>query len=233
MASPVLLLWLEGPMQSWGTRSRWDPRDTGLEPTKSGVVGLIGCAMGLERGSPELERLDQGALFGVRIDRPGVISTDYQTVSGYHRTAAGEFKHSGGTAKSLAKAQEYDEATVVSPHEYIHDAIFLVGLEMAADQMLFVRNALAAPRWPLYLGRKSCPPVRPLVDGVCEFSNLRNALELRSRHRRADKGILSAYIEDAAGELERQDALRLNQLRMYEFRRCKYVEVDPPCISPS
>ena len=101
----VLLLWLEGPMQSWGTRARWDVRDTGLEPTKSGVIGLLGCAMGLERGNPELESLDHDLLFGVRIDRPGVVSTDYHTVTGYHRTAVGEFKHSGGTAKSLAKAK--------------------------------------------------------------------------------------------------------------------------------
>ncbi|MBI2865503.1 MAG: type I-E CRISPR-associated protein Cas5/CasD, partial [Chloroflexi bacterium] len=128
MAKPVLLLLLEGPMQSWGTRSRWDVRDTGHEPTKSGVIGLIGCAMGLARNDPELERLDRSLLFGVRIDRPGVLSTDYHTVTGYHRTAAGEFKHSDGTAKSLEKAQEHGESTIVSPHDYLHDAAFLIAL---------------------------------------------------------------------------------------------------------
>lgn len=233
MASSVLLLWLEGPMQSWGTRSRWDPRDTAPEPTKSGVIGLIGCAMGLSRGNPELERLDRDVLFGVRIDRPGVIATDFQTVTGYHRTADGQLKYSGGTAKSLANAEAHGEATIVSPRDYLHDAVFIVGLEMSADRMLSVRDALVAPCWPLYLGRKSCLPARPLVDEICEFSDLKTALELRPRHPRAEKGKLAAYIEDATGELERQDALRLNHLRMYEFRRCKYLEVDPPCISPS
>ena len=232
MADSVLLLWLEGPMQSWGTRSRWDVRDTGLEPTKSGVIGLIGCAMGLDRDDPELERLDLDLLFGVRIDRPGVVSTDYHTVTGYHRTAAGDFKHSGGTAKSLAKAQEHGESTIVSPRDYLHDAVFLVGLKTSAERTLSLRDALAAPRWPLYLGRKSCLPVRPLLDDAAEFNDLKNAFESRMRHPRAQKGKLTAYIEYAAGELERQDALRLNQLRMYEFRRCKYLEVDPPCISP-
>lgn len=124
MAKSALLLWLEGPMQSWGTHSRWDVRDTGLEPTKSGVIGLIGCAMGLNRDDPALERLDRDLLFGVRIDRPGVYSTDYHTVTGYHRTAAGDFKHRDGTAKSLAKAEEHDESTIVSPRDYLHDAAF-------------------------------------------------------------------------------------------------------------
>jgi len=233
MANSVMLLWLEGPMQSWGTRSRWDVRDTGLEPTKSGVIGLIGCAMGLSRNDPELERLDRELLFGVRIDRPGVISTDYHTVTGYHRTAAGEYKHSGGTNKSLEKAGEYDEFTIVSPRDYLHDAVFLVGLEISLERMRSLRDALAAPRWPLYLGRKSCLPVRPLLDDVAEFNDLETALESCQRHRRAEKGKLAVYIEDTAGEFERQDALRLNQLRMYEFRRYKYLEVDPPCISPA
>src|SRR3990172_10605232 len=110
VAESVLLLRLESPMQSWGTRSRWDVRDTGLEPTKSGVIGLIGCAIGLARHDPELEKLDRALLFGVRIDCPGVVSTDYHTVTGYHRTAAGDYKHSGGTAKSLAKAREHGES---------------------------------------------------------------------------------------------------------------------------
>ena len=91
VASSVLLLWLEGPMQSWGTRSRWDVRDTGLEPTKSGVIGLLGCAMGLPRNNPELERLDGDIRFGVRVENPGIVSADYHTVTGYHRTAAGYY----------------------------------------------------------------------------------------------------------------------------------------------
>jgi len=228
----VLLLWLEAPMQSWGTRSRWDPRDTGLEPTKSGVVGLLGCAMGLHRDNIELEKLDRDLVFGVRIDRPGVVSCDYQTVTGYHRTAAGDYKHSGGTAKSLAKAMEHGESTIVSPRDYLHDAIFLVALQGIPERLREIRDCLVDPCWPLYLGRKSCPPARPLLDTVqTEFRSIRHAFESCPRHRRSTKeGILTACIEDAEGDL-RQDALRVNQLRMYGFRRCRYLEVDPPCIS--
>jgi CRISPR system Cascade subunit CasD len=46
---PTLLLRLVGPMQSWGTTSRFDQRDTGKEPSKSGVIGLVAAALGIDR----------------------------------------------------------------------------------------------------------------------------------------------------------------------------------------
>ena len=49
---PTLLLRLVGPMQSWGTTSRFDERDTQLEPSKSGVLGLICAALGRDRSEP-------------------------------------------------------------------------------------------------------------------------------------------------------------------------------------
>ena len=48
----ILLLRLAGPMQSWGIQSRFSVRDTGLEPSRSGVVGLLCCALGRTRDEP-------------------------------------------------------------------------------------------------------------------------------------------------------------------------------------
>ena len=241
MASLILLLRLEGPMQSWGTRSRWDVRDTALEPTKSGVIGLIGCVMGLARGDPTFERLDRGLRFGVRIDRPGMVSTDYHTVTGYHRTAAGDFKHSNGTARSLAKAQEHPESTIVSPRDYLHDASFLVAL--ASDDRALLRQLagelghphwpgdLKHPKWPSYLGRKSCVPSRPILDRLTdEYEDLEAALRAAAwetpLRKAAQPAKLEAWIECPDGEHERQDAMRQNQLRFYDFRRCKRIEIE-------
>jgi len=47
----TLLLRLAGSMQSRGVQSRFTIRDTGLEPSKSGVVGLLCKALG--RGPDE------------------------------------------------------------------------------------------------------------------------------------------------------------------------------------
>ncbi len=229
MADSVLLLCLDGPMQSWGVRSRWDVRDTGREPTKSGVVGLLGCAMGLARDDPELEKLDRGLRFGVRVDRPGVLSTDYHTVTGYHRTAEGAYKYGGGSAKTLAKAREYAESTVVSQRDYLHDASFLVAL--AGERALLEKLAehLNNPRWPIYLGRKACVPSRPVFDRLaCEYEDLKEALTKEpwiGPPSQPEPETLVAWIECLDGEAERQDAMRLNQLRFYDFRRCRSIKV--------
>ena len=65
-----LKLCFQGPLQSWGERSRWDSRDTAAMPTKSAIIGLLGCCLGLERGSEQLTALDAQVHMAVRADKP-------------------------------------------------------------------------------------------------------------------------------------------------------------------
>ena len=88
--NPLLILHFEGPLQSWGERSRWDRRDTAFVPTKSGVAGLIACAMGLSRNDPGIAALSDSISIAVRTDRPGMLMTDYHTSMGIIRTADGK-----------------------------------------------------------------------------------------------------------------------------------------------
>ena len=128
MGRPILLLRLEGPLQSWGTRARWDVRDTAPEPTKSGVIGLLGCALGYSIGDSRLETLDAGLRFGVRIEHPGAILEDYQTITDFLPTADGRYKHSGvAVATSLNKLKNdpgVRPTTIISPRFYLEDAAF-------------------------------------------------------------------------------------------------------------
>ena len=146
----TLLLRLQGPMQSWGTTSRFDERDTQLEPSKSGVLGLICAALGRDRKESVA---DLAALrMGVRVDREGVPMRDYQT-------ATGAVRASGGIS----------ENAVVSPRFYLADAAFLVGLEGTdRSQLEGIQEALGSPVWPLSLGRKSFVPGLPVLlpDGL-------------------------------------------------------------------
>ena len=58
MSNQFLLLWLEAPLQSWGADSKFGRRDTLPFPTKSGVTGILLCAMGASGAQNELlERL--------------------------------------------------------------------------------------------------------------------------------------------------------------------------------
>lgn len=163
----VLLLRLAGPMQSWGTQSRFPVRDTGLEPSKSGVVGLLGAALGLGRDEPvdDLARLRMG----VRVDREGIVRVDYQTAGGSHRR--GETYGVATVDGKLRPSQSW--------RHYLADADFLVGLEGDdRDLLRQVHDALAAPHWPIFLGRKAFPPGEPvwLPDGLVEDADLYGAL---------------------------------------------------------
>ena len=67
----TLLLALEGPLQSWGTSSRFSERGSGLEPSKSGVIGLLCAALGRRR--PRTGRRPRRLADG-RPGRPGGVA---------------------------------------------------------------------------------------------------------------------------------------------------------------
>lgn len=213
--SQLLLLRLEGPLQSWGLRGRWDVRDTGEEPSKSGVVGLIGAALGYPMGDSRLEDLDAALRLGVRTEQPGRILVDYQTVTGVLPTAEGG-----------AKGSADDPATIVSPRAYLQDAAFLVVLAGPPEVLEACRQAILAPRWPAFLGRKSCPPTRPLLEGLAsEYDSLETALRRvpwaweGGASLKSLPAELRCVMEDERGEAVRSDRIRVNPARMYDSRR--------------
>ena len=159
----TLLLRLEGPMQSWGYRSRFDYRDTALEPTRSGVIGLICAAMGIAReDKKEILRFDPIRM-GVRVDEPTYWRTCFPRAV-YQGPRPERDYH---TALDVIKADGKGTDTVVSHRDYLADASFTVGLESEDLQLLqSIADALRCPKWPLFLGRKAFPlAVPPLKPG--------------------------------------------------------------------
>jgi CRISPR system Cascade subunit CasD len=135
-------------------------RDTVLEPTKSGVIGLLCAALGWARDH-DLTRLNQLTM-GVRVDRPGHMMMDYQT------------------ALEITTSDMTSTKTGVSRRYFLADACFLIGLESVDLEWLSeLHNRLREPIWPLYLGRKSYVPTLPvwLRDGLREGLALREALQ--------------------------------------------------------
>ena len=104
-AQASLLLRLEGPWQSWGELGRLTTRETRTHPTKSGVIGLVANALGYERDADltELAALE----FAVRVDRPGTIERDVQTVG-------------SGTMPSLVGDMLADPRLLASPVPTVH-----------------------------------------------------------------------------------------------------------------
>ena len=149
---PTLLLRLAAPMQAWGIASNFDTRKMALAPTKSGVIGLLAAALGIRRDAPErLTPLNQ-LRFGVRTDRAGSLLVDF---------------HTAGNLTPLQKKQKLKETPYITRRHYLADAVFLVGLE-STDRALLeqLADALQSPAYPLFLGRRSCPPTLPLCLGI-------------------------------------------------------------------
>ena len=158
-----LLLRLEGPLQSWGYRSRFKDRDTGTEPTKSGVVGLLCCALGRDRSESvdDLARLRMH----VRVDQEGVLLTDFHTAGGGTFRASEQYfapTSAGGKGRN----------PIITERHYLQDASFLVALEGDRALLLALAKALQDPVWPLSLGRRSCPPSFPVAVGIREVDFL-------------------------------------------------------------
>lgn len=192
----TLLLQLIGPMQSWGVQSNFTNRDTGLEPSKSGVIGLLCAALGRGRDEPidDLARL----VMGVRVDREGLVKYDY------HTAGRGGYLKAGGNVerKTLIQSWRY----------YLSDAAFLVGLEsnnleLLSDIQLHLQN----PVWFLSLGRKAFVPSEPvwLPDGLKSDQELKTVLQtyprLRDKRSQFDDDRVRMMIDDTRGEVVRPD----------------------------
>ncbi len=138
----VLLLRLAGPMQSWGDSSRFTRRDTRMVPSKSGVLGLLAAADGRRRTDP-IEDLAE-LRFGVRADQPGHLQRDFQTAINWD------------TRTSMPLSYRY----------YIADAVFIAGVEGDPGLLAALAERVQEPKFPLYLGRRSCPVTDPVFLGL-------------------------------------------------------------------
>lgn len=203
----LLALRLDGPLQSWGENAKWDFRDSSTMPTKSGIVGLLGCAMGLERDSETLIELAQAITIAVRADRPGAKFVDFQTVQGDPLMAAtGKPKTTGNT--------------ILSPHAYLQDACFTVFIDTTVELQEKIITALENPRWCMYLGRKNCVPSRPIQACLVAYADLKDALEHYPAAERAAKIMTyECEISDStAASIQRPDDL-IGADRKFQQRR--------------
>lgn len=158
----TLLLRLEGPLQSWGYRSKFKIRDSGREPSKSGVIGLLCCALGRDRNDPptDLAKLK----VHVRVDKPGKTLTDFQTAGG------GSFRGRTDYYSPTSSGAKGKNPIILEKH-YLMDASFLVAIEGEDGLLRALADAVQDPAWPLSLGRRSCPPASPVFAGFSEVDS--------------------------------------------------------------
>jgi CRISPR system Cascade subunit CasD len=192
MKTKFILLWLEAPLQSWGADSKFGRRDTLQFPTKSGVLGLLCCALGatgeqqelLSKMAPlkqtvisyartkEKEKQDKGKV-RVKIDREPLLRDFHMVGSGYNAKDSWETFHIPMTWDvekiKAGKANNADGTrggTKMTYRYYLQDARFAVSMEAPEELSNDFSYALQNPVYDLYLGRKNCAPTDFIFRGV-------------------------------------------------------------------
>lgn len=200
MDSRFLLLWLEGPLQSWGADSRFGRRDTLPFPTKSGVAGMLLCALGasgeqtelLARLAPLRQTVVSFLKVGEKpVEREPLLRDFHMVGSGYENKDPWETncipkKADGKTAN---RSDGSPGGTKMTYRYYLQDARFAVVVEVPGDLAETMAEALRNPVYDVYLGRKNCVPTEFVLQGL--FLDEGQALE--------------AAMEMAAGKGLRED----------------------------
>jgi CRISPR system Cascade subunit CasD len=230
----VVALRLGGPLQSWGSSQRLDHyRRTERFPTKSAVLGLVAAALGRGRSDPVDDLVALG--FGVRIDRPGEVLRDFHTLSslfddkGHFAPERGRLPNASGGYRSP------ETSTRVTVRHYLADACFVVGIEGEPVALGEIDEALRRPVFPLYLGRRSCPPDAPVRLGLHQGTlvDVLAALPWQggaSGSREQPRVRCELVIEDPDGTREQIDDVRSFDpvFRSYGRRRVRHEYVDVP-----
>lgn len=216
MSDPYLLLWLEAPLQAWGHDSRFGRRDSLDFPTKSGVLGLLCCALGASGEQREwLSRwagLDMQVVAYVRQDKTSLPVPREPLLRDFQMVGSGYDDKDPWASLLIPKTREGKKAvgggTKMTYRYYLQDMAFAVLLQAPAAEAEAMQAALLAPVWDLYLGRKNCVPTEFIGQGL--FSTSEEALVAASTLAEAKKRIVSFRVRQ--GEHEGDEIVSLNDV---------------------
>ncbi|HAJ48716.1 MAG TPA: type I-E CRISPR-associated protein Cas5/CasD [Alphaproteobacteria bacterium] len=166
-----LLFRLYGPMASWGQIAPGEVRASWAAPSKSAILGLIGAALGLDRADDDAHaRLHDTLGFAVELRNPGLPLKDYHTA----QTPEGK-----GPWLNRAHELRHDKLkTILSDRDYYLEQESVPALwarGASAPALAELVGALQAPKFVLYLGRKSCPPALPLEPKIVTAATVQEA----------------------------------------------------------
>lgn len=199
MNHPYLLLWLQGPLQAWGHDSRFGRRDTLDFPTKSGVLGLLCCALGAGGEQREwlarLADLDMQLIAYTPAGKQGEAVPRLPLLRDFHMVGSGYDDADPWQTLLIPKTSEGKKAvgggTKMTYRYYLQDMAFAVVLQVPADEAETLAAALQDPVWDLYLGRKACVPTELVYQGI--FTTVDDALAVAA-NLATDKGRAASFV---------------------------------------
>lgn len=234
------MLWLEAPLQSWGADSKFGRRDTLAFPTKSGVAGLLLCALGASGEQRELlsrlAPLRQTVVSFARIKTSNVGApqrTDREPLlRDFHMVGSGYDDSDPWESLLIPKTSDGGKAvgggTKLTYRYYLQDARFAVVVELPLDLAKPMADALQNPVYDLYLGRKNCVPTDFIYRGTFmdEGAALMNACEIAQEKGLAeDFRVLDGEDIDKGDVLTLQDVpIQFGEIKRYRDRRVTVIK---------
>lgn len=165
---PYLVFGLSATLGSMGELAGHERRGSLAWPARSAVLGLLGAALGVRRDG-DFSALDALSL-AVAVFDDGAGLRDYHTVETVPSAAV---KRPNSRPEALAQARRHSNTTITL-RDYRTGAFY--GIAVWGGALEPLRAALHAPRFTLYLGRKSCPLSAPVGARIIEADSPEAAL---------------------------------------------------------
>lgn len=171
-----LVFRLYGPLASWGDTAVGGTRPSHLMPTRSAILGLLAAALGIARSEQSrLDQLSEALHVSAKAESAGVLIRDYHTA----QVPSAERKTIWNHRKAETENTKSSLNTILSTRDYRADADWVIAISRKPDSdfdLAGLAEALRYPIYPLYLGRKACPPAAPLQPQIVNVDDLASAL---------------------------------------------------------
>lgn len=179
-----LLATLYAPMASWGDITVGERRTSWDRPSRSAVLGLVAAALGIDRQDQSAhDALDAGYGIAVRVDAPGRLLVDYHTAQTLRQSEVKAARPRTRREMMRHGERQHSLETILSWREVRVDSAYTLALwsrEGAQWPLEVLADALRAPAFTLYAGRKAHPLGWPLLPEVVEEQSLAAALARRA-----------------------------------------------------
>ncbi len=243
MSDSYLLLWLEAPLQAWGHDSRFGRRDSLDFPTKSGILGLLCCALG--RSGEQTDWLakwvDRDFVVEAYVpeDQLGRPVARLPLLRDFHMVGSGFDDKDPWQSLLIPKKSDGSKAVgggaKMTYRYYVQDMAYAVALQGPSDDLEALQQALRNPVWDLYLGRKNCVPTEWIEQGIFpdQPAAMAYAKQFAQSGDRARKRVPVFRVLN--GEHEGDEVLTLNDVplqfgprKRYRDRRVTIIKYDEP-----
>lgn len=239
MNTRYILMWLEAPLQSWGFDSKFNRRDTLEFPTKSGILGLVLCALGASGEQKELlERFAalKQTVISFRYKNGGIFEPKLPYLHDFHMIGSGYNDKDMWESLNIPKKSDGSSAvgggTKLTHRYYLQNAVFAVLLEVPFDISDEIADALQNPTYPIYLGRRCCVPTDFVYRGNFDSADdaeqaalkiaKEKSVERNEAEHKTDKWELAEDFRVVDGETEDGDSFTLNDVPIQFGTQKKY-----------